>query len=383
MNTHLPNSLREVQTRSQQIERQIDTIVRGNPDFSLVDLIASKVPDAPRRFTTPEETRRALEYASDLHNACRASEPPNSIGHLVPLAAMARALTTGTSASFISGNKSTEVPAGFAQRSALLGGGATVLQGLRGASLALFRLTKNITGEWLGETADTPAHDPEFGVATLVPSRISARVVVSRQMLRDSTPDLNTTLTNEILRQLGAQIDAMALGANGTPSGQTGVFNNADIEVVSVGANGAAPTWAHIATLENKVSRRTGQNGARNPAFIGHPDLTLKLRTTQRVAGGDRMILEDAELLGAPYLSTTAAPTGLTKGTAVGTCSALLYGDLSEVFIGFWGLMAIDLIVNPFKFGKQGAIEVLAQAEVGVAVRSPGAFAMYRDLVVS
>ena len=127
MNTHLPNSLREVQTRSQQIERQIDTIVRGNPDFSLVDLIASKVPDAPRRFTTPEETQRALQYASDLHNACRASEPPNSIGHLVPLAAMARALTTGTSASFISGNKSTEVPAGFAQRSALLGGGATVL----------------------------------------------------------------------------------------------------------------------------------------------------------------------------------------------------------------------------------------------------------------
>jgi hypothetical protein len=45
-------------------------------------------------------------------------------------------------------------------------------------------------------------------------------------------------------------------------------------------------------------------------------------------------------------------PSNLTKGTAAGTCSAVLFGDFSKLVIGQWGFM--DLSVDDKSRKKKG-----------------------------
>jgi hypothetical protein len=65
------------------------------------------------------------------------------------------------------------------------------------------------------------------------------------------------------------------------------------------------------------------------------------------------------------------------KGTAAGTCSAVLFGDFSKLVIGQWGFM--DLSVDDKSRKKEGYIEITANVYLDVAVLEPTAFTVCKD----
>lgn len=103
---------------------------------------------------------------------------------------------------------------------------------------------------------------------------------------------------------------------------------------------------------------------------------------TQRAAGLDFIVSSDANsVMGQPMRTSSQVPDNLTKGTSVGVCSPLIFGDLSEIVVGFWGPLAVDIMVDRVTAAKDGKIRLTCRAEVGVAVRNIGAFAAYKDLL--
>jgi HK97 family phage major capsid protein len=109
--------------------------------------------------------------------------------------------------------------------------------------------------------------------------------------------------------------------------------------------------------------------------------LRRKLRKTQRGAGLD-YILPGRTLLDHPVAASATVPSNLTKGSGT-NLSAMVFGDLAEVLVGFWGPVGVDLLVDPYTYGTKGTIKLVARAEVGVVARQPAALVAYKDFITT
>jgi len=95
------------------------------------------------------------------------------------------------------------------------------------------------------------------------------------------------------------------------------------------------------------------------------------------------MILDDPwdTLYGYPIRFTTHVPSDLTKGSTSGTCSAMIFGDWSNLVIGFWSGM--DVLVDVFTGAPAGNIRILVHQDVDVGVRHAQSFAACLDITTT
>ena len=70
-------------------------------------------------------------------------------------------------------------------------------------------------------------------------------------------------------------------------------------------------------------------------------------------------------------------PSTLTKGTATGKCSAILYGNWSDAVIAMWG--GLDIMLDPYALATSGGRRVIALQDVDFNVRHLASFAVIKD----
>lgn len=359
-------------TRS-EANAQVRHVAQAAGDISLRETINGLM---ERPQWAPNQ--RAMAAAYELSNACRQQSGTAPNGIWFPLAAMSRDLTAAsTNSASVYDNK---LQAALAPASAVMSG-ATVLSGLTGSTFSLPCIAAGVdaSATWVTEGTPGDQREPTFKVATLTPKTMVFEIVLSRRLLLNASVDLETELRAEMLRRAMIEIDSAALTGDGA-SEPGGLLNNPDLQVLSAGANGAAPTWAHLVEAEYQASTRAGT--MRAAAFLTSPAIRKKLRTTQRAAGLDFIVSDSSgALLGHQLLTSSLVPDNLTKGTSSGVCSALVFGDMSEIVVGFWGPLALDLLVDDRTLSPRGAVRIVARAEVGVAARNIGAFSAYKDLL--
>jgi len=74
-------------------------------------------------------------------------------------------------------------------------------------------------------------------------------------------------------------------------------------------------------------------------------------------------------------------PSNLTKGTASGICSAIIFGNFADLIIGMWG--GLDLMVDPYSNSTSGTVRVVALQDVDVAVRNAVSFSAMKDALTA
>lgn len=329
----------------------------------------------PARQRHGDET--TLQAFSELNESCRQHSGVPAMGSWVPLSVLCRDLTTGNSGAVVTPSVSNEGAHSLLPQSAIVGAGATVISGLNGSNFSLPSLGAiDASSAWIADNDAAPVIEPQFGADAIVPHSLAVQITVSRRLLMNTSVDLDALLRRELAQRIAMAIDKAAIAGSGT--GQPlGLLNRTDIQTLAAGTNGLAPTWQHVALLEEAVMARIGGEQAR-PVFVTSPALQRKLRTTARVSGQDRMIFEGSDILGYSVIASPNSPDTLTKGTS-NACSALVLGSFAEAVIGFWGPAAVDILVD----GRStaGAVKIIARADVGIGVRRVGAFAMYKDLL--
>jgi hypothetical protein len=89
-----------------------------------------------------------------------------------------------------------------------------------------------------------------------------------------------------------------------------------------------------------------------------------------------------ATLAGYSLASTQNVPSNLTKGGGT-ALSALIFGDWSQLLIGFWS--ELDILVNPYESTaySKGNVQVRAMATADVAIRHALAFAAINDMITT
>lgn len=256
--------------------------------------------------------------------------------------------------------------------------GAVFLTNLQGD--LLFPVNEGgIAATWEGEQDKVGNTKNYYGKKTMKPKRLAVSVAISLQNLMQSSQDMEAYTMKEIKSVIENAIDLAAI--NGTGVGQPlGLLNVTGTTTIAGGANGAVLDYANVVALETAIHVENASNA--KLSYVSNPKVRGKLKTTAQVAGQPIYVMApDGDVNGYPFETSNHIPSNLTKGTAVGTASAVIFGDFSQMIVGQWGFM--DISVDNFSRKREGLIEITANVFVDVLIKQPKAFAIIKDVLTA
>lgn len=256
---------------------------------------------------------------------------------------------------------------------------ATVITDLNG-NIAIPRQTGGATAYWVAESGAPTESQQAFDQVTLSPKTLGAYTEYSRKLLVQSSIDIEAFVRGDLARVLALAIDLAAINGSGASNQPTGILNQSGIGSVAGGTNGAIPTWGNIVDLETEVAIDNADVGSL--AYLTNAKVRGRLKQTEKASGTAQFIWSDGgELNGYKGLVTNQVPSDLTKGTAAGICSAIIFGNFADLIIGMWG--GLDIQVNPYANDTSGGVRIVALQDVDLAVRHPESFAAMKDALTA
>ena len=257
--------------------------------------------------------------------------------------------------------------------------GARVMTGLKG-NVAIPKLSAETTNTAFVAEGGAPTEGAAtFAQVTMTPKTLASYVDCSRKLMLQSDPSVEAVLRNDIISQFARKIDSVAINGGGSnePSGIIpGVPSG---NVVAMGTNGLAPTYAKIVELIKAVDVSNAMGG--NPSFLTSPKVVAALRTTAKQSGGaeGNFIMEAAsDILGYNIASTTLVPSNLAKGTG-SNLSAAIFGDFTNVMLGFWS--GVDVVVDTSSLSTSGGTRLAFFQDLDVGIRRGEGFSVIKDII--
>ena len=263
--------------------------------------------------------------------------------------------------------------------------GVTFLRDLNG-NVAIPSQTGAATGYWVAENGAPTESQQTIGQVTLTPKTVGAFTDYSRRLLIQSSLDVEMFVRADLANVLGQKIQAAAINGSGASNEPLGLLNISGIGAVAGGTNGLAPTYEHMVDLESAVANANADSG--NLGYLTNTKVRGKLRKTQEFASTNGKPVWTStgaagvgEVLGYRAITTNAVPSDLTKGTAVSVASAIIFGNFSQLILGFWG--GLDIVLDPYTGATSGTKRVVALQDVDVNVRSAASFAAMKDALTT
>lgn len=352
-----------------------DDFERAKGEFSLANAI--------RDLSVPggRLTGREAEVSQEL---ARINGKPAKEGVYVPLSVLSERTQVVASPS-LGGNlvgqelRDQNFIEPLRRRSAILQTGATVLSDLVGDAIVP-RQTNTVTGTWVAEdNASTPS-DLTFDQIVMRPKTVSGQINWSRQMALQATPGIETLAKKDLSEQLGLALDLAAINGSGTGNMPRGILNQSGIGAVSLGANGAAPTYDSLVELETTVANANADMGALS--YLTNSRMKGRLKRTTRFGAGTDAPLwtDDNRVNGYAGFVSNNVPNTLTKGSGT-NLSAMIFGNWEELLIGMWG--SLDLLVDPYTGADTGRVRIVAFMSADMAVRRAASFAAIVDAITT
>lgn len=260
--------------------------------------------------------------------------------------------------------------------------GATVLSGLT-SNVGLPRHVAASTASWKGEVAELDEKSQEIDQLLLTPKRVGAWTKFSKQLVAQSSNDVENFVRLDLLAAVAVAFDAAAIAGTGADNQPRGILNTSGIGSVAGGTNGLAPAWSHLVALMSSVANANAA-GARS-GFLFSTKVEGKFRNTVKVASTDsKMILEDGQtsLVGRPWTASNNVPDNLSKGTASGICSAIIFGNFADVVLASFGA-GTDVVVDPYSLATSGQVKVVVNSYCDVGIRRAASFAAMKDALTA
>jgi HK97 family phage major capsid protein len=245
-------------------------------------------------------------------------------------------------------------------------------------NLAIPRQTGGATAFWVAENAAPTESQQSFGQVPLTPKTVAAFTDISRRLLLQSSMDVESFVRMDLAMVLALAIDAAGINGSGASNQPRGILNTAGIGAVVGGANGAALNYGHIVDLETQVA--VANADINNLGYLvnartrGHTKKTVKFGT------GTEMPIWDGgtePLNGYRAGVSNQVPGNLVKGSSGAVCSAVIFGNFSDLILGMWS--GLDLLVNPYTGADAGTVRIHAYQDVDFAVRNAASFAAMVD----
>ena len=245
--------------------------------------------------------------------------------------------------------------------------GARVLPNLRG-DVVIPRQATTSTAQWLAEGDALTDTGLTFDSITLKPRHVGAITELSRQLLQQANPSIESLVRDDFINVVSLAIDKALIHGDGVKQPE-GLLTAA----TGTGTLGA-PTWAKVlAVLQALALKNVVPN-----AWLTHPEVATVLRKTLREAGLPGYLLDNGQLAGVPVAVTNQ----LTKKAGTPATGRIIVGDFSEMFVGTWG--SVDVATNMYAEGpfSRGAIQVRILTTCDMVPRREDAFTVIDDVTL-
>lgn len=291
-------------------------------------------------------------------------------GAFVPMAALEQRVTTAASAGELvpTDHRPDQYIDPF--RNALLARrlGVRVLSGLSG-NLSIPKYGTGTTTGWVADNAALTASDMTFDTVTLAPKHAGGLCEMSRQLIQQSSPDIEQLVRADLAAMLAQAIDSALIKGGGTNE-PVGVLSTVGVQTATL----ATLSWSYVLAMLQKLDLVNAS--AAN--ILASTKVKSKLAGTLKASGIAGYLLEGGRMADLPvYFSNQVAEKTGTPNTG-----RLIAGDWSQVMLGIWS--EVDILVNPFAETaySKGNVLVRAMSTVDIALRHPEAFVVADDLAL-
>ena len=187
---------------------------------------------------------------------------------------------------------------------------------------------------------------------------------VSNKLIVQSQPSVDAIISNDLLRAAAIGIDAAGFTGAGT-NAPTGIVNTTGVNSIAA----AAVTYQKLREFVRKVMEANAQ--VPTCKWFMTPNGWEILGSREKISGYPQFLLgEDDKMVGYQGIATNQ----LTHATK----EYLIFGDVSQLFVGYWGV--VDLLVDPYKNKETGLTRLWLEMFADAAVRIPAAFSVANDL---
>jgi HK97 family phage major capsid protein len=331
---------------------------------------------------------QAAQRAAAFERECSDSQSKvlgkSARGFFVPNEVQKRDLLVGT-ASMGGNTVATDLLAGSfidILRNAMVinGLGTRMMTGLVG-QVAIPKQTGSATAFWVAENTAPTESQQAFGQVTMTPKTVGAWTDISRRLILQSSIAVENLVQTDLATVLGLAIQQAAINGSGASNQPSGLMTLLTTPTVVGGANGAAPTWAHVVAMETAIAAANADVGTMG--YLTNARVRGRLKSTEKfTTSNGQPIFESGNtpLNGYQTAITNAMPGNITKGTGT-NLSAMLFGNWADLMIGMWG--SLDLMVDPYTGSTAGTVRVVALQDVDVAVRNLESFASFVDVITA
>lgn len=247
-----------------------------------------------------------------------------------------------------------------------------------------FSLPKLVTGTAPAKGTENAAlgeSSPTTGLVSFSPKRAGRYVEYSKQLIAQSALAWEPILRNDLSTMLAVLMETAAINGGGSDE-PTGILGTSGIGSVAGGTNGLALTRANAIKLKTAVAVANADMGSLG--WLTNAAVRGKAQETAIDAGSGLFLWkedQDDRFMGYNAGVSNAVPSTLTKGTASGICSALIFGNFADSVLAQWG--GIDFTVNPYIKDTEGLIRITADCFYDFGVRRAASFAAIKDLLTA
>ena len=287
------------------------------------------------------------------------------------------ATTFGAGGAFIQTDVQSDVIPLLRNQSVVQRLGARVITGLSG-NVAFPRQTGASTVNAVAEQGQIAGSTPSLDQVLLAPHRISASVTYTRQLVLQSSPDVESWLREDLSAQLALKWDYLAL------QGQGGAEPNGLLQTTGIGSLnfGGTASWQEIQNFENALatSNALAVPGAK-VGWATTPSVRSRWKAIAKnginVTSVIPVFLVDDFVYGDDSLDTRCNGYRYASSNQI-LNNLVFFGNWADLVVGFFG-RGIDIIVDPYTKASTGSIVITANAFLDVAVRHPQSFCVSGD----
>jgi hypothetical protein len=253
---------------------------------------------------------------------------------------------------------------------------ATVLAGLS-SNITIPRQTSTVTPYSLPESGLVTASNLSLDQIALVPHRVSAQVIFSRQLLIQSSADIEGLVRDDSMKTMGVKIDWLSLNGGTGADEPTGIVNQPGIGSITFGS---APTWPQILTFEASLGSVNADRGRMaymvnsNTRYVWKQIAKTLIGTTLVAAtpaweNPGNIMPGDDEVRGIVN-GYDALATNQLNGQVV-------FGNFMDLVIGFFG--GLDIIFDPYTKAANAQNVFTINSFIDINLRHPQSFCVSTD----
>ena len=315
--------------------------------------------------------RRAQEAAAFEFEASRAAAQQYGVtaqGIMLPAEVLRnwkRDMSAGSDGDLVAEDfKGEEFIDALRNASSVMQAGARMLGGLSG-DVKIPKKTAASTAAFVASEGTAAAEsEMTIGNVSMSPKTLGAFTDVTRQLLIQSSLDVEALIRDDLAQSIATAIDKAGLEGSGSSGNPEGILNTTGVNQVTNFA-AANPTFAEVVTLETAVAEDNALMG--NLSYILPASMYGALKTTEKATNTAQFVVEPG--------GTINGYQGIVSNQA--TAGNLYFGNFSDLLIGMFG--GLDIVVDPYSNSTSGTVRVVALQSVDVAVRHAVSFAFGND----